>query len=98
MSRTFDTTLNIVCVEDFNYVNSFGMSVVFFFIERERREVRGRMRGKEGERVHVEREREMEGEREGEKRRGGVGRACRERESFKGDGEKDREERGKRIM
>ena len=37
------------------------------------------MRGREGERVYVEREREMEGG-EGEKRRGGVGRVLRERE------------------
>ena len=41
-------TLNIVCVEDFNYVNSFGMNFVFFFIKRGEG---GRMRGKEGESI-----------------------------------------------
>ena len=40
-----------------NHVNNFGMSfVLFFFIKRDEG-----MRGREGERVYVEREREMEG-------------------------------------
>ena len=51
VSRTFDTTLNIVCVEDFNYVNSFGMSFVFFFYKEGRGREDERMRGKEGERI-----------------------------------------------